>query len=71
MLEQVGNPLGILLVSLLALDRPDIFRMGKDDMDMVFKDIENRDPVLAGRFHADMKALVFEKPVTESGQICI
>ena len=71
MLEQVGNPLGILLVRLLALDRPDIFRMGKDDMDMIFQGVENGDPVFAGRFHADMKTLVFEKPVPESDKISV
>jgi len=41
MLEQVGEPLGILLVGLLTLERPDVFGMGKDDMDMIFQNVEN------------------------------
>ena len=31
----------------------------------VFQDIENGDPILAGRFHADVVAVVFCKPVTQ------
>jgi hypothetical protein len=69
MLEQVSDPLGILLVGLLALDGPDILRMGKDDLDMIFKDIEDGNPILAGGFHTDVMAIVFEKPVTESIEV--
>jgi hypothetical protein len=40
--------------------------MGKRDPDvMLLQDIENRDPILAGRFHADIITVVFCKPVTQ------
>jgi hypothetical protein len=45
--------------------------VGKDDMNIVFEDVENGDPVFAGRFHTDMMAVIFEKPVTESDQVGI
>ena len=32
---------------------------------MLLQDIENRDPVLAGRFHANILAVVFCEPVTQ------
>ncbi len=36
MLEQVSNPFGILLVSLLTTDSLNIFGMGKDNRTIVF-----------------------------------
>ena len=36
--------------------------MGKDDKAGFFKNVENRDPVLAGRFHAGFGTVVFGKP---------
>ena len=32
---------------------------------MFLQDIENRDPVLTGRFHADVSTVIFGKPVTQ------
>ena len=32
---------------------------------MLFQDVKNRDPILAGRFHADIVAVVLCKPVTQ------
>ena len=32
---------------------------------ILLKDIENRDPVLAGRFHTDIITVIFGKPVTQ------
>ena len=32
---------------------------------MFLQDIEYRDPILAGRFHADILAVVFSKPITQ------
>ncbi len=60
--EQVSDPFGILAVSLIALLRLCIFGMGQGDKTGLFKDIKNRDPVLAGRFHADLGTGIFGKP---------
>jgi hypothetical protein len=68
-LEQVGNPLGVLFIGFLALDGPDIFGVGKDYMEMVFQDVENGNPVFPGGFHADVGAVVFKKPAAEGDQI--
>ena len=38
-------------------------------MEMIFQGVENGNPVFAGGFHTDMKAMIFKKPVTESNQI--
>ena len=40
--------------------------MRKSNPDVILlKNIENRDPVLAGRFHTDIITVIFGKPVTQ------
>ena len=40
--------------------------MGKSNPEVILlQDIKNRDPVLADRFHADIRTVVFRKPVTQ------
>lgn len=39
--------------------------MGKGDKAGFFQDVEDRDPILAGRFHTDFETGIFSKP---SGQ---
>ena len=39
--------------------------MGKGNKAGFFKDVENRDPVLAGRLHTDFGTGVFGKPVSQ------
>ena len=34
------------------------------DIDLTFKNVEDRDPVFTGRFHADIRTVVFRKLVT-------
>lgn len=60
--EQVADPFGILTVRLISLLRFRIFGMRKGNETGLFKDVEYRDPVLAGRFHADFCAVIFGKP---------
>ena len=63
--EQVADPFGILAVSLIPLLRFRIFGMRKGNETGVFQDVEDRDPVLAGRFHADFRAVVFGKSLRQ------
>ena len=43
-----------------------IFGVGKSDPDVILlQNIKNRDPVLTGRFHADISTVVFIKPFTQ------
>ena len=62
-LEEVSDPHGILVICLLALDSPDVFRVGDNDMEMGFKDIKNGDPVFTSGFHADLRAVMLKEPV--------
>ena len=40
--------------------------MGKSNPKVIlFKDIENRNPILAGRFHTNIDTVIFGKPVTQ------
>ena len=64
--EEVTDPFGILTVCLVPLLRFGVFGMGKGDKKPdLFQDIEDRNPVFAGRFHTDLEAVVFRKPVSQ------
>ena len=68
-LEKVGDPHGILVVGFLALNSPDVFRVGDNDMEMAFQDIENGNPVFTGGFHADLRAVMAKEPVTAGFEV--
>ena len=53
-LEKVGDPHGIFLIRLLAFDGFDELGMRDDDMEVLFKDVVNGEPILAGGLHADI-----------------
>lgn len=63
MLEEVGNPFGVLLVGLLAPDGLDIFGVGKDNLAGRLQDVEHRDPVFPRGLHADIFALILHEPL--------
>jgi len=39
--------------------------MGKGNKTRFFKDVEDRNPILAGRFHTDFRTVIFDKPVRQ------
>jgi len=63
--EQIANPFGILTVRLVPLTGLRIFGMGQCHIAGLFKDIEDRDPILTGRFHADIRTVERTKPVRQ------
>ena len=64
--EEVTDPFGILTVCLVSFLRFGVFGMGKGDKEPgLFQDVENSDPILAGRFHTNFKTMVFCKPVSQ------
>ncbi len=63
--EQVANPLGILSVSLVALLRLGVLGVSEGDEAGFFEDVEDRNPKLAGRFHADFLTAVLVKPESQ------
>ncbi|MOA66589.1 hypothetical protein D3C78_1934060 [compost metagenome] len=63
MLEKIGNPLGIFFVRLLASNGFDIFRVSQCDVTGMFENIEDRNPVLPGRFHTNILAVILTKPL--------
>ena len=68
-LEKVGDPHGIFLIRLLAFDGFDELGMRNDDMEVLFKDVVNGEPILAGGLHADIRAMVLLEPGCEFAQI--
>lgn len=63
--EEVADPFGILAVGLVPFLGPGILGMGKGNETGFLKDVENGDPVFAGRLHADLETGVFGKPVRQ------
>ena len=57
---------GIILVSLYNLY---LFGVGNDNQNTaLFQDVEYRNSVLSGVFHADIQTVVFQKPVRKTVQ---
>lgn len=68
-LEEVSDPHGVLVVGLLSLDSLDVFRVGDNDMEMTFQDIENGNTVFTGGFHTDLRAVMTKEPVTAGFEV--
>ena len=66
--EQVADPLGILFVVLVAFYRRYPFGISNDDVNGIFKDIPDGDPILAGALHTDVFAVVFKQPRLERNE---
>ena len=69
MLEDVSNPLGILLVGFLAANRFDVLWVSKHDFASGFKNVVDRNPVFACGFHANILAVVCGKPLSAQTQV--
>lgn len=69
--EKVADPFGVFGVILIALDGFDPFGVGDGDIHLVFQDIEDRAPVLAGRFHADIVTVIVKQPFSETADVPI
>ena len=64
--EQITDPLGVLTVSLISFLWFCILWMSKNNRNIrFFKDIKYRNPILAGRFHADVRTPVLSKPTAQ------
>jgi hypothetical protein len=66
--EQIAYPLRVLTVGLVSLLWFGVLRVSKYHVACLFKDIEYRDPVLAGRFHAYIGTVVRGEPCGEIPQ---
>ncbi len=63
---KVTDPFCILAVSFVSLSWFRILGMGKGNKKIVLlQDVKDRDPILAGRFHTNVRTVVFSKPVRQ------
>lgn len=60
--EQVANQLGVLSVGFVALLRLGILGVSEGNEAGFFKDVDERNPVLADRFQANFLTVVLVKP---------
>ena len=68
--KQITNPFGVFRVILVSLYSLYPFGIGNNDPDTtLFKDVEYRNPILSGGFHADIQTVVLQKPVGKTVQI--
>ena len=56
------NPLGISLVGFLSPNGFHIFGVSKDNIAGAFQNVVKRNPILPGRFHTHILAVVFSQP---------
>ncbi len=63
--KQVADPFGILAIRLVPFLRFRIFGVCKGNETGFFKDVEDGDPILAGRLHTDIGTGIFGKPVSQ------
>ena len=64
--EQVTDPSGIPAVGLVSFLGFGVLRMCQSNLTGLLQGIEHRNPVLAGRLHANFLALVLLKPGSQS-----
>jgi hypothetical protein len=60
--EEITDPHGIFAIGLVAFLRLGVFGMSESNVAGCFEDVEDRDPILTGRFHADFSAIILGKP---------
>lgn len=66
---QVAEPLSVFAVSLITFQWLDVFRVGERDIKtMFFQNVENRDSVFTGRFHANVSTVISSKPEAQLTQ---
>ena len=68
-LEDVGNPLGVPLVRFLTPNGFHIFGVGEDNVTGLLQNIVDGNPVLSGRFHAHIFAVVLSQSGSAAVQI--
>lgn len=69
--EKLANSFGILGIILVAFYGFNPLRVGNGDIDPVFQKVKDGDPILSGRFHADIKAGIIKKPLLEMSDITV
>lgn len=60
--EQITDPSGVFTVGLIPLLRFRVLWVGKFNRTCLLKDVEHRDPVLAGCFHANFRTFMIRQP---------
>jgi hypothetical protein len=66
MLQELGQPGGIVHVRFTSRDRFDVLRMDGQDLKPRFEPVEDRFPLVAGTLHGDMRAAARQQPIGES-----
>ena len=69
MLENVGNPLGVLFVRFLPSGRLDVFGVRQNDGTGGFQNVVNRYPILPCGLHAHIFAVIFRQPCGTPAQV--
>lgn len=71
MFENVGDPLGVLLIRFLSPNCLNVFGVGQDDCAGSFQNVVNRYPIFPGQFHAYILTMVLCQPVSTPAQIIV
>lgn len=69
--EQLADPFGILNIVFVSFHRAHPLWVGDDDMQLRSEYVEDRNPVFAGGFHANVIAVIFDEPMFEPLKIFV
>lgn len=69
--EKVADPFGIFGIVFVAFYSLYPLRVGNGDIDYIFQNVKDGNPILTGRFHADIKAGMIKKPLFKMPDITV
>ena len=69
--EKIANPFGIFGIIFVAFNSFYPFRISNGNIDPVFQEIKNGNPILTGRFHTDIKTGIIKEPLFETADITV
>jgi len=64
-LQQFSQPLRVTHVGLASRNVLDMCGIDQQRRELGFEDVEDRTPILAGRFHCDVRHLTLTQPIGE------
>ena len=69
--KKIANPFGVLGIIFVTFNSLNPFGISNSNIDFIFQEIENGNPILSSRFHTDIKTGIIKKPLFEVSDITV